>query len=975
MPLHEPGKKKKQTTSLRSRIENVTHYDPENVSSDSESDENFAYSKTPVSSATYGRSRPAHTIRSRYQLHYQTTKKDIDSQPKKSKIYSPMVELSTPKKEKRNNQQVHIPHLHNIDRSRVEPGVLRKNDMEILSIIAEMADEKVGNTATLKGFPVSEDYQFTYLYGAFEAFTNLNHLSPDTYPAYYTLFNALVNLTIFKNGPYSESSYQLPKQLNTWVECVTAFQDSYNTASLKRSKYIMLRERLRSFDDATRERFLALWYDAYITSNQETTRLNQIADTFANATCMATARYIFRKWVLKTRRLNSIKRKAAHIDAILTKSKKFTLWQEITYKNDKLKEVADTVFAEKYFKKWMASFLNIKRMENRANFICSENIKNRVLHNWYQKNIESIVVDKFNKKLCLDILMVWIDKTAKIIKAQNFADEWDESNKIVSALTLWASKYELIQLQKETAVKVYDESLVKKTLVNWNKTLNDTLKTTTFQIEWNKRLVHRIFVEWNVRNLQRREARRFRDFMCAYRAFKSWRLGTQCKQIMRLHNVVLAKQVFKKWQLAEREQQLSKTIAQNYISGFIFHMKNKAAAQKKDREGKLKYFTKKRNFESVKRVLNIWRRKAGQSKANSRIADAIYIKSTHGSVARFFFTWSVKFHRLLNREEQASEFYETKLILKTIQKWENSVMSHHRIKQDNALELFLAKKNDRLKHRTLEAFFSRFDEILALEQKASIVQNSKTNQLCKKVLLQWVNKRRAIKNSESLADSILYDNQLHDTFALWKSRLQYVYLLEQHAQSFAQEQEYLLLDNALSVWRIGLFKLQTRYNAAKEFFERGDRRRASIALSIWRENTEKRMLMLQEEAFTDRLKQMPYNDGGLDSLGSNKKPNLNSLTDARSQTLFRGTSHVRRFTNTDTDSLNMNNPAAALVGHFAPSRPVSIDFYETGFFSTPRSVFGRPVIEDMSPLKARQQRSKSIGRYQDYRTTPSRSRR
>lgn len=45
MPLREPYKGKQLASDLRSRIQNITRYDPEHVSSDSESDENFAYSQ------------------------------------------------------------------------------------------------------------------------------------------------------------------------------------------------------------------------------------------------------------------------------------------------------------------------------------------------------------------------------------------------------------------------------------------------------------------------------------------------------------------------------------------------------------------------------------------------------------------------------------------------------------------------------------------------------------------------------------------------------------------------------------------------------------------------------------------------------------------------------------------------------------------------------------------------------------------
>lgn len=116
-----------------------------------------------------------------------------------------------------------VPEIQNIDRSYVESGILRNSDVEILSIIAGMADEQAQQANRSGDSSLPDDYQFTYLYGAFEAFTNANNLSPDTYPAYYTLFNALVNLSKYKNTPYSDSPDQQPEPLRTWKECVEVF--------------------------------------------------------------------------------------------------------------------------------------------------------------------------------------------------------------------------------------------------------------------------------------------------------------------------------------------------------------------------------------------------------------------------------------------------------------------------------------------------------------------------------------------------------------------------------------------------------------------------------------------------------------------------------------------------------------------------------------------------------------------------------
>lgn len=1016
MPLRESDKSKQLASDLRLRIQNITRYDPEHVSSDSESDENFAYSQPPVNSALYGVNKPSYTNGLFSQHYYPSLNGNTTEISSGPALYTRSFSSSLPRPNVYNQQQgsyrsntnekrfsvtfdttpngknmnvsnipsypaqrastvtsrgsngsqpyASVPEIQNIDRSYVESGILRNSDVEILSIIAGMADEQAQQANRSGDSSLPDDYQFTYLYGAFEAFTNVNNLSPDTYPAYYTLFNALVNLSKYKNTPYSDSPDQQPEPLRTWKECVEAFSKTYSAAELKRNKYIQLREKLRTFDDATRERFLALWYDAYITCNQETTRLNHLADTFANVTFTNSVAFLLRRWVLKQDYIKRMEHRAIHIDTAITKSKAFGVWQDKVEKCNEDEFMADGIFAQRYLRKWAAHCRKIKQSNAKADNICRKNIIRNTFNDWHQKNIESIVSDQYNSRLCLNIFNTWVDKTAKIINSKNIAEEWDESNMMASILQIWTSKYESIQQLNETADDIRDESLVRTTLFNWNRKLRDTITIEELETEWNNRLVARIFSEWKIRNLQIREARRFRDFICAYRAFKSWRLAAQCKQVMRSHNFTLISNTFRTWRLAEREKVLSRSISGKILCNVFSFMQEQVDVRNEEREEKLDEFTQRMDLKIQKQCLAVWRHNAKQSEANQEIADDFFAYSIRDIAAKALLTWYVKMHRQLSREDQATEMYETNLGERVMMKWKLSVVSARRQKRDDLLQKFLAKKDMLLKQRTLETLFAKFDAAMLLERKADIIEGSKNRLAAKKIFDVWADKLISIDAARGVAETLFRDNQLHQLFVDWQARLHRVLSLQQQAEELVEGYDNAVLENTLRVWRIRMFKLKTRYNAAKEFSERGDRRRARMALKIWRDKT---ALRLAQEPFVN-VNQRRMSDGEVFGVvGGSSEPTRSSLTDARTQSLFRGTSNFTKFANgSSMDADSSSKAAVAAAERLAPFHPI-VDYPENGVFSAPRNIFGRAATDDMSPLNARQHRNNERGRYQDYK--------
>lgn len=164
-------------------------------------------------------------------------------------------------------------------------------------------------------------------------------------------------------------------------------------------------------------------------------------------------------------------------------------------------------------------------------------------------------------------------------------------------------------------------------------------------------------------------------------------------------------------------------------------------------------------------------------------------------------------------------------------KWKLSVVSARRQKRDDLLQQFLAKKDMLLKQRTLETLLQSSTPLCSWNEKQILLKGRKPFG-CKKNFDVWTDKLISIDAARGVAETLFRDNQLHQIFVDWQARLHRVLSLQQQAKELVEGYDNAVLENTLRVWRIRMFKLKTRYNAAKEFSERGDRRRARMALKI-----------------------------------------------------------------------------------------------------------------------------------------------
>ena len=64
---------------------------------------------------------------------------------------------------------------------------------------------------------------------------------------------------------------------DTWSTRLSAYLQTYSAAELRRANNTLLRARLHSFDNRTRDRFLGLWYESYSAQTERDKKLGEIA--------------------------------------------------------------------------------------------------------------------------------------------------------------------------------------------------------------------------------------------------------------------------------------------------------------------------------------------------------------------------------------------------------------------------------------------------------------------------------------------------------------------------------------------------------------------------------------------------------------------------------------------------------------------------------------------------------------------------
>ncbi|KAF5110774.1 hypothetical protein DV495_001554 [Geotrichum candidum] len=397
MPLRQSSARKRRTQGLRQRMRTLTRYEPENASTDDENDSD----------------RPVGVTLPHGHHHRQS-------------------------------------HSHkSVAQQATEQSVLKKVDVEILRIIAGLADQRAHTRTRArieqqrqndysgrynyngKEKEEDDDLDFVDAFQAFEAFTELNNLTRNNYRNFFTVLNILINLC---------GQAPLPQERDTWSTRLSAYLQTYSAAELRRANNTLLRARLHSFDNRTRDRFLGLWYESYSAQTERDKKLGEIAAQYNWCRVVAAPLQLW-----------------------------FTRLTEQRAREAAAGAKADLRLKRRMFDRLLARCQAVTVAEEKA--------------------------DRLTKGLAEEVLTGWINRTKRIVQMDNQAAEEDRAILINDVFQQWARSFDIVDDMYAHAELASDTLALKHTLATWKRrTKHDTalLKNT--------RLAEKFLAVWRTRN-------------------------------------------------------------------------------------------------------------------------------------------------------------------------------------------------------------------------------------------------------------------------------------------------------------------------------------------------------------------------------------------------------------------------------------------------------------------------------------------
>ncbi|KAF5099928.1 hypothetical protein DV451_002751 [Geotrichum candidum] len=481
MPLRQSSARKRRTQGLRQRMRTLTRYEPENASTDDENDSD----------------RPVGVTLPHGHHHRQS-------------------------------------HSHkSVAQQATEQSVLKKVDVEILRIIAGLADQRAHTRTRArieqqrqndysgrynyngKEKEEDDDLDFVDAFQAFEAFTELNNLTRNNYRNFFTVLNILINLC---------GQAPLPQERDTWSTRLSAYLQTYSAAELRRANNTLLRARLHSFDNRTRDRFLGLWYESYSAQTERDKKLGEIAAQYNWCRVVAAPLQLWFTRLTEQRAREAaagakadLRLKRRMFDRLLARCQAVTVAEE---KADRLTKG----LAEEVLTGWINRTKRIVQMDNQAAEEDRAILINDVFQQWARSfdivddmyAHAELASDTLATRLADKYLNLWFGRYVDVEELETTGDELAAEREMAmkrEALVVWAERARTVAENAREA----DRQVAARALVRWHESHERVAQLETdaddFVLASNLQLVERTYRAWRMRMFKvRTKARDADDF-------------------------------------------------------------------------------------------------------------------------------------------------------------------------------------------------------------------------------------------------------------------------------------------------------------------------------------------------------------------------------------------------------------------------------------------------------------------------------
>lgn len=600
----------------------------------------------------------------------------------------------------------------------------------------------------------------------------------------------------------------------SWLQRMTTYLKTYSASEIRKANNQILREKLQGFDFNTKERFLSLWYESYVVLHDKDIQLNQLATRKEYHLCV---RRPFRIWRQRYQNLEALDKQVSAIRQAKLKRRLFggIIFQyKLILENQRL---ANKMLSKRALATWHTRY-SLQIMENtHADKIYEKNIKQGVLYAWNQHKVENHVSNLYNQQLIANFLNLWISRTRLSLNNNDAAILEDREALISNVLARWMENLSLVGDLYQQAEEYANRLAMKHAFDSWKRR---TVYDEIF-FEYESKIAQKckklVFHVWRVRSLQLKEARRFRDFMCCYKQFRKWRITCRSSRIETIKNREIAAKHFKTWNLEEKLVLLTRIKNTRLAVEVLNYWRYRRDEIEYRTNDKFLHHQLISNAKLARKYLGVWRSQFAEVNEMYREAREMYDNSI---LQNAFYSFIYSDDAVTKNEQTADEIWVKSKETTFFSIWKKAVVNSRKKKKNEALNLFLESKRNKLKASYFEKWKKRYLDVEELSEQANDMHIQSALILQQDCLSQWIDRFLIISRNNRLAVARIDQTVLEKTFELWRNSKFEIDDLHTESQTFLAGSDMQRLERLYRIWRMRMFKLKTKGRDADDFHKR-----------------------------------------------------------------------------------------------------------------------------------------------------------
>jgi hypothetical protein len=769
---------------------------------------------------------------------------------------------------------VTLPHAHHhrhsqprksVAQQATEQSVLKKVDVEILRIITGLADQRAHTRTRArieqqrqndyfgkynsKGKEKEEDddLDFVDAFQAFEAFTELNKLTRNNYNNYFTVLNILVNLC---------GQAPLPQERDTWSARLSAYLKTYSAAELRRANHTLLRARLHSFDNRTRDRFLGLWYESYASLTERDQKLAEIAAQYDWCRAVAGPLQVWAARLTEQRTCEAnagaeadrrLKRRM--FDRLLARCQAVTVAEE----------TADRVAKGRGLRRWIQRYRGEVEHGELAQLVHDRSLKERYLFGIDHAKVEIQTERVYNRRLAAEALAGWINRTKRIVEMGNQAAEEDRAVLINDVFQQWARSFDIVDDMYAHAEEASDKLALKHTLATWKRRTNHDVALRELFNKKETNGLKQVFTSWMSKTADYRRARELNKYHVLSHFLKIWRLGTRANQVTAVRDEELSQRYFTWWRLQARLKLFTTLRNTSLAAGILSHWRDALDEVEVRTHDRYAEYRAVKDTRLAGRFFAVWRARSEALAEREAEATSVY---NRGIVRHAFYSLMYRDDQLIDQADAADKQYRLATLKAHLAQWRGALIQSKAERREAALTALQGERATRLVDKYFNLWFGRYVDVDELETTCDELVAARETTIKREALIAWAERARTVTENARTADRQLTSRAL----VRWRETHERVAQLDVDANDFVLASNLQLVERTYRAWRMRMFKVRTKARDADDFNKQLGEQRFKAVWRYWKLRTWE---LQNERAFMPAMSQRQQQQQKLQQPASN----------------------------------------------------------------------------------------------------------